>query len=150
MKDGLEGPTKDAWGVLAERLVDGALAPFKTFTERISLDMSGNELWDIYLRLYRQACQAVAPSDDEAPAEGEVLISYNMAMTSSTLTVCPRLSEGQDITTEDGVVVGKLALNGTVLAGTALVKSEGEWDALRENEAKLAGLLEAIGIPNKL
>jgi ATP adenylyltransferase len=147
MREGLEGHDHDAWGVLAEQLAGGAVAPFKTFSERISLEMTGDELWDIYLRLYRQACQAVKPSDAEAPAHGEALISYNMAMTSTTLTICPRLSEGTEIKNSGGGVVGKLALNGTVLAGTALVKSEAEWDALREDEAQLGSLLASIGLP---
>lgn len=150
MKDGLEGPDKEAWGVLAEHLVDGAVAPFKTFSERISTDMTGDDLWAVYVRLYRQACHAVLGSEKEAPAEGEVVISYNMAMTSTTLTICPRVSEGSEIRNKEEEVVGKLALNGTVLAGTALVKSEGEWDALKADDAKLESLLGAIGLPSNI
>jgi ATP adenylyltransferase len=150
MRDGLEGADREAWEVLADQLADGAAAPFQTFTERISLGMSGEDLWAIYLRLYRQACRAVLGSEGEAPAEGEVLISYNIAMTRTTLTVCPRISEGSAIAKADGTVVGKLALNGTVLAGTALVKSQDEWDVLRADEGKLKSLLEGIGLPAKL
>lgn len=152
MRDGLEGADREAWSVLASQLGDGgnAVAPFQTFTELISMDMSGKELWEVYLCLYRRACQSVLKTEDkgEAPAEGEVLISYNIAMTSGTLTICPRVSEGSEIKKDDGTVVGKLALNGTVLAGTALVKSEEEWNVLRADEDKLRDLLESIGMPN--
>lgn len=47
-------------------------------------------------------------------------------------------------------MVGKLVLNGIVLVGIVFVKSEGEWDVLWENEVKLVGFLEVIGILNKL
>jgi ATP adenylyltransferase len=43
--------------------------------------------------------------------------------------------------------VGKLALNGTVLAGTALVKTQEEWDALRAEPEQLLEILGRIGVP---
>ena len=69
-------------------------------------------------------------------------------MTSRTLAVCPRLSEG-DAVLRDGEAVGRLALNGTVLAGTALVKSEAEWAALREDARGLERALKTIGVPRQ-
>ena len=38
-------------------------------------------------------------------------------------------------------------LNGTILAGTLMVKAESEWDALRENPQYLMKVLEKIGFP---
>lgn len=147
------------WDVLVDRL-GTQKPPFAVFTEDIKLGMSGRELHEAYLRLYRKACRAVAqyqtpnkPASDEtddgevAPAEGEARISYNMAMTKTTLAVSPRLAEGADIIAAGGATLGSLALNGTVLAGTALVKSELEWDALRRDPQGFANVLRGIGVP---
>lgn len=153
MKDGL-GPDDAQWNVLARHLGDeSTVPPFRTFTERIEMSMTADQLWEIYLRLYREACRAVAEhaGEDptlEIPAEGETRISYNMAMTTTTLTICPRLTEGESLKDREGTTVGKLALNGTVLAGTALVKTEAEWDALRKDPNALVKILQAIGLPN--
>lgn len=141
------------WKVLAESL-DTQKAPFVTFSECISLDISSSELHAAYLRLYRRACRAVAAhlgavrTNSEAPGEGEAMISYNMAMTKNAIVICPRLAEGAKITSTDGHVLGLLALNGTVLAGTALVKSELEWEALKKDPDGLLSVLKGIGIPS--
>ncbi|KAL0472939.1 5',5'''-P-1,P-4-tetraphosphate phosphorylase [Neurospora intermedia] len=184
---------KKKWEVLAQKLVDnketeGKLLPFKTFAERLTPDMSGEEVHEVYLRLYRRAREAVRgyyqlslqqsrvsqqpqqgsttmkgaaaaeeeeKADDEIQTGGEATISYNLAMTRDVMVIVPRLAEGSAITEKDPetggeeeVVVGKLALNGTVLAGTALVKSQREWDALRRNPEKVGELLRVIGVPN--
>lgn len=156
MRDGLEAEAAgegEKWDVLADRL-GRERAPFATFEEGIGMGMSGGELHDAYLRLYRKACRAVAvyqkkksEGDEEAPATGEARISYNMAMTRSTLVVSPRLAEGADIAAPDGHVLGSLALNGTVLAGTALVKSELEWEALKRDQSGFVKVLRGIGVP---
>jgi ATP adenylyltransferase len=156
MKDGL--PHDTPWDVLANRLtVDKA--PFVTFAEPIKLGMSGKELHAAYLRLYRKACRAViahaAKSGDgsadaaayEAPATGETKISYNMALTKSALVVCPRLAEGAKILNPEGDELGSMALNGTLLAGTALVKNELEWEVLKKDPQGLLKVLKGIGIP---
>ncbi|PNY22822.1 Uncharacterized protein TCAP_07057 [Tolypocladium capitatum] len=151
MRDGLDAG--GAWHVLAERR-DLDEAPFVTFSETIGTGMPSADLRAAYLRLYRRACRAVAahagarPADEEAPAEGEARISYNMAMTSGTLVVCPRLAEGGAVLRR-GEAVGRLALNGTVLAGTALVKGEAEWEALRGDPRALADALRLIGVPRE-
>ncbi|KAL2753049.1 hypothetical protein ACRALDRAFT_1065988 [Sodiomyces alcalophilus JCM 7366] len=82
--------------------------------------------------------------------EGEpAQISYNMAMTRNTLVICPRRAEGATIVSSSGDLVGTLSLNGTVLAGTALVKSEAEWDTIRNDGdgRVLADVLGKIGLP---
>ncbi|KAH6998906.1 HIT-like domain-containing protein [Ilyonectria sp. MPI-CAGE-AT-0026] len=142
------------WTVLANTLTSKS-APFTTFAEKISLEMPSKELHAAYIRLYRQACQAVAAHsgithvDEEISAEGETRISYNMAMTKDTLVVCPRLAEGAKILGEDGDVLGTLSLNGTVLAGTALVKNEVEWEALKKDPEALLQVLKTIGLTDE-
>lgn len=150
IRDGLEADSP--WAVLAENLVSRK-APFVTLAEPIQVGMSGKDLHDVYLRLYRQACRVVglhkgdSRLTDDVPVDGEAEISYNLAMTRSSLVVCPRLAEGAQILGSGDDVLGTLSLNGTVLAGTALVKTEQEWDALRNDPRKLLTVLRGIGIP---
>lgn len=49
----------------------------------------------------------------------------------------------------NGSAIGPVALNGTMLAGTLMVKMETEWDALRgDNGARyLKRILEDVGVP---
>ncbi|KAL2022496.1 hypothetical protein VTK56DRAFT_5103 [Thermocarpiscus australiensis] len=161
MREGLEGGEQAAWEVLAGGLVREEVrrrVPFRTFAEGIG---PGADLRAVYLRLYRRACEAVLGAevdgavggDDPGDGEGEeARISYNLAMTRDVMVIVPRIAEGEAVTAmaEDGgrKVVGKLALNGTVLAGTALVKSQAEWDALRAEPEQLLEILGRIGIPS--
>jgi ATP adenylyltransferase len=52
------------------------------------------------------------------------------------------------IKNDDGEEIGFVALNGTLLGGTLLVKSEAEYSALRNNKSKLVEILSAIGFPS--
>ncbi|KAM4057177.1 ATP adenylyltransferase domain-containing protein [Hirsutella rhossiliensis] len=150
MREGLDDGA--SWSLLATSPhLDKA--PFATFSEKISQSTSPRHLHAAYLRLYRQACHAATgtalPAGDEG--EGEARISYNLAMTEDTLVVCPRRAEGGEVRRPaeggGGEVVGRLALNGTVLAGTALVRKQEEWDALREDPGGLVRVLGRIGVP---
>lgn len=141
------------WTVMADEL-ERHKAPFATFTEKIHLDMEASDLYAAYIRLYKRASRAVAlheksPNTEPAAATGEAAMSYNMAMTSSTLALCPRLAEGAQIVTPDGHILGNISLNGTVLAGTALVKSELEWGALQKDGTGFVDVLKNIGIPSE-
>ncbi|KAG5969443.1 hypothetical protein E4U58_001445 [Claviceps cyperi] len=84
---------------------------------------------------------------DHVPEEGPALISYNLGLTSTRMVLCPRLSEGGSVLDQDGHEVGRLSLNGTLLAGTALVKNVVEWDTLRGQPSRLVDVLRRIGIP---
>ncbi|PTB66256.1 alpha-galactosidase [Trichoderma citrinoviride] len=162
MKDGLEERNGSSWDVLAQQAHLLEQTPFVTFSEPIGTETSPADLHAAYLRLYRKACQAVsqhnthagstteAPTDDDEgiTSTGEARISYNMAMTRDRLVICPRLSDGCEV--QDGETSGRigfLALNGTVLAGTALVKSEAEWEALKKSPGQLLAVLKSIGVP---
>ncbi|KAK7999767.1 5 5 P-1 P-4-tetraphosphate phosphorylase 2 [Apiospora arundinis] len=128
--------------------------PFAVLTERIDPEgATAAELHAAYVRLYKEAVRILVPpaegedaSEIEVADEGEARISYNLAMTQTTMALCPRVAEGAKIRSKSGEEVGSVALNGTVLAGTALVKNEAEWDALREDPAKLLGVLSKIGV----
>jgi ATP adenylyltransferase len=68
-------------------------------------------------------------------------------MTTSAMAIVPRRNEGAPIKNGQGVEVGNVALNGTLLAGTLMVKLEDEWNALRNDESQLDNILTTIGIP---
>ena len=154
MREGLEG---EEWDVLAKRLVGEVKdLPFTIFAAHIEPGIEGWELREKYLGLYRRACVAVAEllgreeiaHGAETQTSGEARISYNLAMTRHALIVCPRLAEGGPVW-EGGEVVGKVSLNGTVLAGTALVKNLAEWDSLRHDPDGLLQVLKVIGVPKR-
>lgn len=149
MRDGL--PHGSKWDVLTDGI---SKAPLTTFAEAVNTAMAPEELHAAYLRLYRKACASVARyqgkelDERDIKQEGEARISYNLAMTSRSLVLCPRLNEGGKIYDGDKEV-GFLSLNGTVLAGTALVKSEAEWQALKARPDSLASIVKGIGLPSQ-
>jgi ATP adenylyltransferase len=66
------------------------------------------------------------------------------------MVLCPRTSEGAKIKSDSGELIGPISLNGTVLGGTLLVKSEAEWDTLRNDESRLEEVLKSIGIDSTI
>ncbi|KAI0442215.1 HIT-like domain-containing protein [Xylaria telfairii] len=148
MKDGLENAERgQEWGIIADKVcgMQGTL-PFTVFTSPISADMNAEERHHIYLSLYKRAVRATIVNV-EAIEEDEAQISYNFAMTSTCMALCPRTAEGARVKDNDGNDIGNIALNGTVLAGTALVKTKSEWDALRTTHTILSNVLRGIGVP---
>lgn len=138
------------WSVMADALSSSrsdAEVPFAVLTDRIVSGATAEQLHAAYVRLYKDAVRLLHSDENESVAgEGEARISYNLAMTRTTLALCPRVAEGATIQSKSGEEVGPVALNGTVLGGTALVKNEAEWDALREDPEKLLGVLSKIGV----
>lgn len=153
MREGMSADEGRAWGVLAGTLLEEEVrrrVPFQTFAERIG---PGADLEGVYLRLYRRACEAVLGSAEAGAGDAgrEAKVDYNLAMTRDAMVIAPRVAEGTTVSAvgDNGAreVVGKLALNGTVLAGTALVKTQAEWDALRAEPDQLLEILGRIGLP---
>lgn len=68
-------------------------------------------------------------------------------MTTEGMVILPRRSEGTMLKRPDGTEIGFVALNGTTLGGTMMVKHQEEWDVLRSQQGKLDSILDAIGIP---
>ncbi|KAJ2894202.1 inositol phospholipid synthesis protein Scs3p [Zalerion maritima] len=161
-----EGP---AWDVLSKSVAvaDGGEVteveawPFRAFAVDIDVaSMDDEKLRELYLELYRRACRAIddyaaikgyavvaEQAHDIGITDGEAWISYNLAITESRMVLAPRMREGGELTDAEGKVVGRLILNGTVLAGTALVKTEAEWNALKDSGEKLEAVLVKIGVP---
>lgn len=149
MRAGL-GEESSSWGALAEG-ADEQLRdlPFAVLREAVTPDTSAEDLHAKYVSLYRRAARLVSPEDGDgkdAPGEGEARFSYNMALTSRAIALCPRVAEGAPITDRDGREIGQVQLNGTLLAGTALVKNQELYDAIREDPTLLVNVLRQIGV----
>lgn len=129
--------------------------PFAFFVRQLPKDATPKDLNDVYIWLHEAAwsiwSEAVAKRSDEKNSSWETQdlprFSYNLALTSRAMVLCPRISEGLKIKDTKGNLVGPISLNGTILGGTLLVKSEQEWNALRNDEEKLKDILQAIGAP---
>ncbi|KAI0393911.1 hypothetical protein F5Y17DRAFT_283059 [Xylariaceae sp. FL0594] len=149
IKDGLESIDRGSeWSLLADVICGREEAlPFTIFTSRIAPEMTAGERYRAYVELYKKAVRA-SLSAVEVAEQGEAQISYNFAMTSTSMALCPRTAEGARIRDGEGREIGRLNLNGTVLAGTALVKTEAEWDTLRSGRAVLSDVLRRIGVPS--
>lgn len=131
--------------------------PFAHFARPLPDNPTPETLHRIYLALYRAAVAATkitatsqAHDAESIAAEHPASISYNLAMTLSTMMICPRRSETARIPIDmaaagDIAEAGTVSLNGTILAGTLMVKAEGEWDALRAEPGLLSSVLGEIG-----
>ncbi|TIA35734.1 putative bis-tetraphosphatase [Aureobasidium pullulans] len=130
--------------------------PFTHYALELPQEPSPEILYSSYNKLYEAAAAAVRsyissnqnPDLELHPSEGgSSPISYNLAMTTSAMAIVPRRKEGAAIKDSKGNEVGSVALNGTLLAGTLMVKLEDEWNALRNDQLQLDGILTAIGVP---
>ncbi|KAJ5291044.1 ATP adenylyltransferase C-terminal [Penicillium angulare] len=132
--------------------------PFTHFALPIPQNPSPETLHSIYISLYRAAVAATEGRDPQQgprsslPTEGPAAISYNLAMTLSTMMICPRRQETARVPVDlvaagDIADPGVISLNGTILAGTLMVKAEGEWDTLRSNPEYLNRALRDVGFP---
>ncbi|KAF3045652.1 bifunctional AP-4-A phosphorylase/ADP sulfurylase [Didymella heteroderae] len=167
-----EGEVTNGWDLLIDLILKGeqcnssqctgkascVLDPnitFAHFGRRFDGEPTGEQLVEIYNELYGLARDAVDGFITKNPGEfalhpsqgGDLPISYNLAMTTAGMVVLPRRSEGTMLRRSDGSDIGFVALNGTTLGGTMLVKNQGEWDVLRSQRGKLDSILDAIGIP---
>jgi len=132
--------------------------PFTYFATVLPLNPADSQLHALYMSLHQQACNAMAlylskhANDEEKifTSTAQSSISYNLGFTAKTMVLIPRRAEGSMIPTDldEPKATGPIALNGTVLAGTLLVKNELEWQTLKGDDSKLLRVLEAIGIPS--
>ncbi|KAI5296020.1 bifunctional AP-4-A phosphorylase/ADP sulfurylase [Ascosphaera acerosa] len=169
------GPRGSDWTPLIYRLEDAypradGVVPFAWFAVDLprGAQVSGRQLHDAYLGLLRRAidrvndvspdCMALAAA--ETPARGDahshmddggrpVEISYNLAMTTSRMVICPRLAEGSAFALPDGQQ-GEVTLNGTVLAGTVLAKEYADYEAIAANPRILEDVLAKIGVADHM
>ncbi|KAF4635033.1 hypothetical protein G7Y89_g3063 [Cudoniella acicularis] len=147
------------WSVLADSLLENKALPFTYFVSEIPADATPKQLHSMYMSMHQKAVTATQqfvasfsnphflPSPSATRKE-ESAISYNLGLTDRAMVLCPRTSEGPKIKGVGQELIGPIALNGTVLGGTLLVKNEEEWQALRNDQTRLRDILKAIGIPS--
>jgi ATP adenylyltransferase len=132
-----------------------ATVPFTYFHQTIPVNPSAASLLKIYNELYSR-CHSTVQSYAKAHPENFTLhdsidgsspFSYNLGMTTTSMILCPRRKEGELIHETGGSEIGFVAFNGTLLAGTLMVKGEKEWNYLREEKGILDTVLDAIGVP---
>jgi ATP adenylyltransferase len=132
--------------------------PFEHYALLFGDEPSGPDLLSMYRDLYQASKAAVdrfiaanpGRLDLHANDDGDLPISYNFAMTTTGMVMMPRRSEGTILRRNDGSEIGFVALNGTTLGGTMMVKHQEEYDALRKKPELLDTVLTAIGIPKEL
>lgn len=145
------------WELLMSRICAGrGKVPFTYFWSPLPQRPSAVELYQIYTKLHDAAASAVRnyirmhPGDLEAhdSNDGSSEFSYNLGITTSTLIICPRRREGTILKADDGSEIGFAALNGTLFAGSMMIKHKKEWDYLRSKSGILDEILESIAIPS--
>lgn len=165
MKDGRES---EGWEVLADRVIDVLAGtttensgswtlPFLVFPAMLPEDPSPDNLHEIYIALYKKAVSAVRSYFPENPwtkldlhvkEDGPSAISYNLGITHKGMILCPRRREhGTRDKSINDVTLERPALNGTVLAGTLMVKSEEAYESMKEDPGQLIEVLKDIGFP---
>ena len=151
-----QGDERGEWDVLMDRIVENnANLAFEVFWEAISPVATREDLHDIYMRLWTKAYGVVKRFIEDHPgelelhenSEGDLPFSYNLGMTTTTLMLVPRRRDGSVLRNSNGTEIGFAAFNGTILAGTMMVKKQEEWDLLRGNDELLNELLQNVGLP---
>ena len=149
------------WKVLIDRmsirahpslpLFQDPTLPILHFSSPLDQTISDSDLHQKYILLIKAAMSATQypgqplKEDLAIDRKGKTLISYNLAMTTEKIAIFPRCQEAVAI--PGAGPESSVAINGTILAGTLMVKDETEWDILRQNHSLLDGMLTSIGYP---
>jgi sulfate adenylyltransferase (ADP) / ATP adenylyltransferase len=133
-------------------LLNNPALPFIHFATKLSTSTTSSSLYSKYLMLMKAAKAASHPTsntednldrDVQVETNGSTTFSYNLALTTDVMAICPRKSESAQIPGLDDD--HEVSINGTILGGTLMVKNEKEWNTLCENPQMLDGILETIG-----
>lgn len=161
MEGEAEGGNGDTWGLLCNTmntpahpdlpLLHNPALPIVHFAVNLEDDPSPRIILDKYLLLLKAALTGISGTMelntlDEAQiqVDGRTTFSYNLAMTSKLMAILPRRAESSRI---PNVNEGSVAINGTILAGTMMVKAEDEWSRLRQNPALAQQILRDVSFP---
>ncbi|KAF2756559.1 HIT-like protein [Pseudovirgaria hyperparasitica] len=144
-----------SWTLMTDRIIASSekLLPFAYFHVKFTSDISPGQLHREYLNLYNAAERSVRTYISSSCGDlqlhptggGDLPISYNLAMTSEGLIIAPRRREGIAVRDDQE---GFVALNGTVLSGSLMVKDALEYEILQKRLHVLDELLISIGIPH--
>lgn len=135
--------------------------PFAYFSSEISLEANSDDLYQVYRSLLQKAANAIQDTNVVYTQHGTPY-SYNLAMTTSAMILCPRRCEASSVLgnpwphPQNPVHVedwkyGSIALNGTLLAGTLMVKDKKVFEYLQSKEAfYLDRVLRVVAFPFEL
>jgi ATP adenylyltransferase len=88
-------------------------------------------------KAWTEDCSEIDPSPTKEPEN----FSYNMAMTTSALVICPRTRDSCSLGP-----IGDVTLNGTMLAGTFMVKDEKLWEFIKREPQVPMNVMRTVGI----
>jgi sulfate adenylyltransferase (ADP) / ATP adenylyltransferase len=164
-KDMLLGSTSDNnWALLINSMTANAhpklpllynpAVPFIHFAVRIEPHVPAASLHAKYIMLMKAALSASTAHGRSRGGEsgkleiernGRTTFSYNLALTTNMMAICPRRSESAQIPGLDES--HDVSINGTILGGTLMVKNVTEWHTMLQNPHLLDGIIAAIGFP---
>ncbi|KAI9851309.1 MAG: bifunctional AP-4-A phosphorylase/ADP sulfurylase [Thelocarpon superellum] len=154
--EGMKGPEgSQGWSLLCDTLTyDSGYTPFLYYRAALAPDIEPEALHGTYLSL----CKRAGLLGDEStqnksydPRRHNLPKSYNLALTTSTMVLCPRRQGGAFLDVrefgegQETRMVGPINLNGTMLAGSLMVKRQEEWDLLQQDGGRLLEILRAVG-----
>ena len=122
--------------------------PFIHFAASLSSEMSVADLHETYLCLLTAVLiniggllNRASTNSSDFTEDAKVVFSYNLAMTKDMMAILPRRSEGSRLPDSRGSLV---SINGTILAGTTMVKSEDDWHILQKRPDLLRHIFSDI------
>ncbi|EHY59449.1 bifunctional AP-4-A phosphorylase/ADP sulfurylase [Exophiala dermatitidis] len=155
----MSSPQAPGWDLLLDRMTKPAhptlplfrdpSLPFLHFSTPLEGTPSSASLHSKYMLLLKAALSAALlpgkslEQDIEVERDGLAVFSYNLAMTTERMAICPRRRESVAI--PGAGPASSVAPNGTILGGTLMVKFEAEWDILQQDHSILDGMLTTIG-----
>jgi sulfate adenylyltransferase (ADP) / ATP adenylyltransferase len=140
---------KAGWDNLTNMLAEQELKdnvpelPFACFGDDITPEADDNKLYQVYRSLVKKGSQAVDDAQVLNLAAG-MPYSYNLAMTTSAMILVPRRLDSYPITaaenhtpqsSDDQGKYCEVALNGTLLAGTLMVKDRELFEYLKHDQS---------------
>lgn len=166
MKVGYDADKEPSWKLLIDSmevtahpsvpLLHNPGLPFVQFATPLETGITPRNLYLKYTLLMTAALSAISHPyevtdsvayDESVQIEqdGQTTFSYNLAMTTGRMAICPRKAEAASV---PGAGADSLvAINGTILGGTLMVKNEQHWDALKANPHTLDDILQTIAFP---
>lgn len=151
----------DGWDLLCNSMVSPCHAtlpllqnprlPFVHYGIKLRAESDAHSLHNSYVLLLKAALASItgdtslsnvdAVSIDQ---DGQTTFSYNLAMTTEVMAILPRK---QDAAVMANSSDGYVFVNGTILAGTLMVRDEGDWSQLHQDPELVLSVLDEITYP---
>lgn len=127
--------------------------PFVHCAVKLHAGSESRAIHDSYILLLRAALASITDGHNlntldavSIHQDGKTTFSYNLAMTTGIMAILPRRQEAAVM---DDSSDGYVFVNGTILAGTMMVRAEDDWDRLRQDPELVLPILNSITFPPK-